>query len=243
MTEPLQNPPLASAFCRFFFESAGEWDWTIPGELYRDIREEYPEKEQLFGYEVEVEEAGSVGPSSVSRIPRSVQLSSQEHARSVEVGPQLLEIQQGRPYPGWEDFLDQIVYVFERYRDVGKAPVLQGISLRYVNRLEKEGDSEDLTETLTVLPDRPGRLGGPLTEFYQEYSIEYEQPEGVLIHRSGTASVEERDVVMLDIEFRIEQLSEEDLVDEISRRLGQAHECIYEAFEDSLQPEYFEQLK
>src|SRR5437667_2265720 len=41
------KPPLIEAVCDFRFSSSQPWDWTIPGLLYEQIRDNFPNKTQI----------------------------------------------------------------------------------------------------------------------------------------------------------------------------------------------------
>jgi uncharacterized protein (TIGR04255 family) len=40
------NPPIIDAVCEFRFGKDTDWDMTIPGVVYREIKTNFPHKEQ-----------------------------------------------------------------------------------------------------------------------------------------------------------------------------------------------------
>ena len=54
MSRRYQKPPLIEALCEFQF-TGEEWDWTIPGLIYQEIKGEYPKKKQANIVQFEVQ--------------------------------------------------------------------------------------------------------------------------------------------------------------------------------------------
>ena len=243
MTEKLKTPPLITTFCRFDYKPADELDWTIPGSLFEVLKAQYPKKQQLFGYEVEIEEEQPAEPSSIAKNPIGMEFSNPDRTRFVRVGPAFLEVRQSETYSGWDHFETDILDIYDTHHDIAENPRLMGISLRYINRVKLKKSLDSLDQTITLLPHLQGALDRPLDNFYQQYSIRWNEPPGRLIHRTGTPGPDQRDHVMIDLEFRIDDIPESSDDFEIPMWLGQAHTAIYEAFRDSLKADYFEHLR
>ena len=135
MTEKLKTPPLVTAFCRFDYKPTDELDWTIPGSLFEVIKAQYPKKQQLFSYEVELEEEQPAEPSSIAKNPIGMEFSNPDRTRFVRVGPTFLEVRQSETYSGWDRFEIDILDIYDTHRDIAENPRLMGISLRYINRV------------------------------------------------------------------------------------------------------------
>jgi hypothetical protein len=41
-----KKSPIAEAVCEFQFRGASDWDWTILGLVYQQIKAEFPQKKQ-----------------------------------------------------------------------------------------------------------------------------------------------------------------------------------------------------
>lgn len=245
MTEQLAPPLLVTAFCRFDFEDepGEEWDWTIPGSLFENLKSKYPEKRQVFGYQPEAVEARAPEALNLDRVPMAVELANDEQTRLIRVGPAFLEIRQNETYTGWKLFEKQILRIFSRHQEIAEAPDVTGIGLRYINRLELREAMDSLDETITLLPNLEGNLDRPLRNFYQQYTVEWTEPAGRLIHRTGTPEPNEQHQVMVDLEFRSDDIGDANDDSEITRWLRGAHAAVYHTFRDSLQDELFDRLR
>ena len=54
MSRIYRKPPLIEALCEFQFVEE-EWDWTIPGLIYQELKDRFPQKRQAQVVEFEVQ--------------------------------------------------------------------------------------------------------------------------------------------------------------------------------------------
>jgi uncharacterized protein (TIGR04255 family) len=82
-----------------------------------------------------------------------------------------------------------------------------------------------------------------LAGFYQRYEILFDSPKGILIHQTGIQRVDQRNVLMVDLDFGSMEL--EGVCDQLAVEnwLNEAHDRIYESFVGSLNPDLYERLK
>ncbi len=77
-----ENPPIIEALCEFYFGSDQQWDWTIPGLIYAEVKSEFPTKRHFNPLQVELraETQGASVQNVVSNVDRMQFLSQDERA-------------------------------------------------------------------------------------------------------------------------------------------------------------------
>lgn len=240
--ERLESPPLVEALCEFRFVPSGTWDWTIPGRLYDLISEDFPDRAQVEEVAMQLE-PGDVLTHRVVKGPGRVQLKRSDGSAMVQVGPNLLVINQLKPYTGWPDFLARILDVYETYKKLASSLDIARIGLRYINQIPLSEEMTDLSLLISVDPPLTGRLQRPLLGFYQRYELSNEEPEGVLIHQSGLQKNEDSDFILIDLDFNSQTVEGVAASSDLREWLEKAHNCIEESFIDSLNPDLYENLK
>jgi uncharacterized protein (TIGR04255 family) len=226
MGEKLINPPLAEAVCEFRFTEDSSWDWVLPGQLYGRIQSEFPLRAQIDSTRVQGQ-----------KLPKSIPA---DGSSMVQVGTNILAINQFKPYTSWTAFSGLILKIYAEFREISSKARIERIGLRYINHLPV---SENIATNLTLSPPLHGELVRPVRTFYQRYELEHDFPKGVLIHQTGTFQDGDRSVIALDLDFGSTDLVEMITIDGVSKWLEQAHDRIYEGFRASLTEVYYLSLK
>lgn len=197
----LKKQPLIEVVCEFVFSDDNEWDWTIPGVIYEEVKGDFPVKSQEKGFSINFEDKdGEVLTHNVEgRIEKMVFL-SKDHSALIQVGPNIFSINHLVPYPGWESFRDMIYKYAEIYFRVAKPKVLNKIGLRYINRFDNINNMNDISKFFNVEPQIP--VMKPLKNFFLRNELSYEEIESTLICNMGLVQNEHhQEFVMLDFDF------------------------------------------
>jgi len=245
MGEKLKTPPLIEALCEFRFAENANWDWVLPGQLYDKIKTDFPERAQIQGVGFQVQASPKLKPvASIHTLPDRVQLKRLDGSAMVQVGYNLLAINQLKPYTSWTEFLSLIMRIFETYHEITGAVDLERIGLRYINQLVVTDSKTKVSDLITLTPPLTGTLARPIHSFYQRYEIEQENPEGMLVHQTGTQQDEqENPVFILDVDFGSTKVQELKNADSVKIWLEQAHNRVHEAFVASLTPSLYSNMK
>jgi uncharacterized protein (TIGR04255 family) len=252
----LSSQPLVEALCEFRFEVTGGWDLTLPGLFYAKVKDAFPLQEPVDEVSFQMELGPVQGKPQVIKTQRlqhktqRLQLWNEDRSATLQIGKNLLSINQLTPYPGWDDFKALIQHAFSTYSSICSDFKFKGIALRYINHIKptsEEGFSID--DYLTTIPVFPGPLNLPLTGFQQSYSFIEQELASLLMHRTNVVENEKdkETFLLLDLEFVRRELPQFD--DEQSRNdwvnhwLEGAHDKIEEAFISSLNSNYLESLK
>jgi uncharacterized protein (TIGR04255 family) len=141
------NPPIIESVCEIRFSDDTNWDITVPGLIFEDIRNEYPQKEQRTTQEINISMSGIAFPRTRSQIKRqdyAVFLTDDKKSR-IQVGPRILLINQLKPYSAWNDFKSQVNYAFQKLSVRVELAGVQRIGLRYINKIEIPMENNKVT--------------------------------------------------------------------------------------------------
>lgn len=137
MGELLSQSPLVEAYCNFNFSSGSTIDMTVPGDFYNNIKEEFPSKNSISGFQRQKLGTSNVvleyGHPSASQI---LQCFHREIPLVAQLGINLLSINHRLPYSKWETFSKLIHYTYENYREVANPKSIQSIALHYRNIID-----------------------------------------------------------------------------------------------------------
>ena len=129
----LRKDPIVEAVCDFHFESE-KWDWTVPGLIYKRIKDDFPQSQEQPHVQFEVQQTPSGVTANAGSSLGRMQFWRADRTALVQVGPNHLSINQLRPYIGWPQFKAMIEQVLSLYKEESPFEKINGLSLRYINR-------------------------------------------------------------------------------------------------------------
>lgn len=230
-----QKPPLIEALCEFQFTD-GEWDWTIPGLVYQQIKDEFPIKRQAPTVEFEVQaDLEQVSQRLKGGLGR-MQFLREDETALVQVGPQLLVVNQLRPYRHWSRFKPLILDTLEIYRQVAGPAGFKRIGLRYVNQIQLPSDEVDLSTYFSYGPRLPDPIASdPIRSLLLRVDLGQISHRGHLILTLASAPKGDQGglTLILDLDFATVSAAHITL-DGIGAWIEQAHDRIETAFEASI---------
>jgi uncharacterized protein (TIGR04255 family) len=233
MSRNYANPPLVEAVCEFRFTPTSTWDWTIPGLIYEQVKDEFPVKQQTDVLEVIAAPTAPTRP--VPNISTRVQFFREDRTALLQVGPQLFAVNHVRPYPKWLEFKRLVSQSLQTYLEVAKPEALAQIALRYINKIDFGPASVDLDDYFSILP----KIAEPVPQRWQSFvvivNVTYEDPSSLLRLSCGSAPSEEPDrfPVILDLSMVNSPVAAPGL-DDVDAWLEAAHDRVEEAFETSI---------
>lgn len=237
MTHQYPKPPVVEAICEFRFKKNElEWDWTIPGLIYNQIKESFPIKRTQNQHDVGFEVPdGDASPMVHAQVTRRMQFVSQDEKSLVQAGPHLLSINHLAPYPGWPEFSKLIKRILDVYRDVAQSTELERIGLRYINRLEIPEAKVTLEDYISAVPSVPEGIPDNLIRWGQRIDIPYPTENGILMLQTASLNPQNqgRIVFLLDIDFKT--INAADLSQTMAIAwVDKAHRILETAFEASI---------
>ena len=157
MNDKVINYPIIEAICEFQFIPGPPWDMTVPGLIYDKIKNEFPIKKQQKGFAIgfhpkkgEIEHKFELAPK--------IQFWRPDDSAIVQVGPNLLIINQLKPYPKWHTFKPLILNILANYNQTTAPKRFKRILLRYINRFDFNQKTLELSEFFNYYPFIPPGL-------------------------------------------------------------------------------------
>ena len=243
MGEKLKNPPLIEAACDFRWVETSPWDWTIPGQLFERIREDFPVRSEL-GFE-QPHQADDQGVNIVQTVavPLLVQLSRQDGSAMVQIGQRLLSVNCLKPYPTWDSFKSLITRIYREYSTVADATALDRVGLRYINRIDVPEGNFQVEDYLSMGCPSQWLTKYPFASFYQRYEVVVSSPDRILVHQTALGRFDGRRAIMLDLDLGIRNIGIMDIGPSLDALLDAAHDKVLEAFVSSVNPDLYERMK
>lgn len=248
MSRLYNKPPLVETVCEFQFVGK-EWDWTLPGLVYQEIKEKFPKKRQANVLEVELNAQEADGkPQLKGGSVARMQFLRADGSALVQIGPHLLAVNHLAPNPHWEDVKPLIFEMFETYQRIAHPAGFKRIGLRYINRIEIPEASFNFSDYFNFLPAIPKEI--PASDFgslFMRIELPYLKDNGRLFLTLGTAPdvKPETNVFILDLDF-FTHIPSELALDGVQGWIETAHQHIETAFEACLTDklrELFEETK
>ncbi len=238
-TKKYSNPPLVEAICTFQFAPSAPWDATILGLVYDRLKREFPVKAQAPGFQISFT-SGGTPPIGAERM----QFRKADNSALVQVSPDTLTVNHLTPYGGWPQFQAMIQNVLATYREVAAPSGLNGISLRYINRLfvpaslaEGETGGVEIGNYLRTHPVVPDSIPQVFLDWAQRVVVPFAETQQAIVMQAGTAPASEDShlVFLLDLDARPLD-GQTALLANMTSWLEDAHMNVETVFESCLGP-------
>ena len=243
MGEKLKIPPLVEAVCEFRFDENSEWDWTIPGRMYDEINNEFPERSEVYQTQAQIPINDEDQVIRTSSGPIRLQFKKQDESSMVQVGNNLLAINHLVPYPMWESFRALIIKYYLIYIGIANPSGLIRIGLRYINKISCPLEGFEINDYLNQGSPLPWATEYKFNNFFQRYVLSTIEPTGSLIHQTGFTLEGEDRFIILDLDFGSTEVTQLSTDLELIAWLDQAHTLINFAFVNSINPTLYGELK
>lgn len=234
MGRKYSNPPVAEVVCELRFEGSQQWDLTFPGLIYEKVSTLFPARKtrRLFQGTAYPDLQGIQHELSLTEL---AQFWSPDETAFIQVGPDLLSINQLKPYPTWEMYKPKIDSTLASYVEVVRPSALLRIGLRYINHIRIPESSIELIDYFQYYPAISPAMPQPLEKFVVISEFPYRTDQDNMRIRFGTAESEEPSTVecVLDIDYYLQKPFSINLGDAV-QWLEDAHSNIEAAFEACL---------
>jgi len=226
------NPPVVEALCEIFFLDS-HWDPTIPGIFYDRIKDEFPVKGELKQMDVEIQVGSGEAATRMAPAEARGRFSSPDRSKVVQVGRDLVVVNQLRPYPHFDAWRPRVMSMVRLYTELAKPKAISRIGVRYINRIVVPEEGHDMARYFKLYPEIPAELGGAHGNFFMRVQIPASHADHGLIVTFGSAPSETRgeSPYLLDL-YDVVPLSETIDFDLLSTRIEEAHANVERAFEN-----------
>jgi uncharacterized protein (TIGR04255 family) len=238
-----RNPPLVEAVAEFRFDPGGPWDQTLPGLIYEELRDGFPQKEQV---QMLQEELVTPRPGQVEKHYAPVErlrLSRVDGTAVVGLSPHYLSISRLPPYQEWEEFQPLIATAVEAYRRQAEPTGIVRAGLRAINRVTLENEPLELDEYFEFYPYVGARLPTAHGPFICGIQIPYEDHRDLLrLQLADQPSDTGKPTVLLDIDYFLNVANAIDFA-QWADWLENAHIRVRDVFEGCITDQLRERFK
>ncbi len=234
MKRKYENPPIQEALCEIFF-SQPEWDNTMPGLFYEQIKKDHPNKTQIKQLNVEVNVGDNKHAAKFSDNEDRIQFRNVDGSQIVQLASNLLVVNQLRPYPHFEAWLPVVRSTFEIYDRFAKPKGIEKIGVRYINRVLIPKLKIQMEDYFNVYPQLPKELGDQHGPFMMRFELFPKNPKHQLFITFATSPSNEPNSIAfaLDI-YDTFSNPESKSVDSVIKIAAESHDNILTAFENSI---------
>jgi uncharacterized protein (TIGR04255 family) len=241
-----RKPPLIEVFCEFLFAPTEglEWDALLLSQFYDQLgREAFPKNIRLKTF-VSVTQVGKpegpqlkMGPPT----PRH-QFRSPDESTIVQVGENVLVVNQLPPYYGWEKFETQVVQSLELYLSTWKPQSVTRALLHYDDRvdilLENPEKTLYLQDYFNLFPVLPAEMqNGQVVNLAMAFEIRGMREGDALVGRFFHEASANPDIMSFRLFWDyVAKMPLDARTDVIRDWLAVAHEATGKAFRSALTP-------
>lgn len=230
MTTKYKNSPLIETICEFHYIHKDQWDATLPGMLYENVKTEFPNKNQRKDF------FQPRGNDDVNNLVAFTQFLSEDKLSLLQIGKNVLTINCLKPYPHWEKFKPMILKNSKIYNKIGKPDSLRTLSLRYINKIYipvKKGEIAMMKEYFHYYPQRPeGLSDNTLSMVDTIVQIPHNNNRDALVLRLATVLQEDENFIPFLLQLDFLMMQPEALpIDKVEEWLEDAHAKINTTFE------------
>ncbi len=116
MSRRYELSPIIEALCQIQFEPDSSWDLTIPGLIYEKVQKTFPKRNQIAQINIGIAANAEVIGQQIGALPL-MQFLSEAGNTLIQVGQNLLTVNQLKPYTSWQQFLPLIEQGLQAYRE------------------------------------------------------------------------------------------------------------------------------
>jgi uncharacterized protein (TIGR04255 family) len=232
MGKKYKNPPIIEALCEFRVTSETQWDLTVPGIIYEQLKESFPGREPRIIQELELIQGPDASQRQIhTRAREGVIFFTENKEVLVQVGPHLLSIHVFKPYPHWEGFKPRIEMAWKSLQMAVKIQGLERIALRYINQIELPGQEVRIAEYFEFYPYLGPKLPQNVSLFFAGVYFLYSNDRDLCrIQLYPLAPLREKISFRLDIEYFLAKPRAVEVADAIAW-VEEAHSRVEEVFE------------
>ncbi|MCL6442740.1 MAG: TIGR04255 family protein [Alicyclobacillus sp.] len=202
MGRKYSNPPIAQVVCEFRFVPQTEWDMTIPGLVYAELKNTFKTKRQIHAIETGTTSSGNTIQQQFGIVERT-QFLTEDEIVSIQVSPNYLSVTHLKPYRTWDEFSPFIQQALKAYVDVVNPSSFQRIGLRYINHIEFNSQLVKLEDYFNFYPFVGDKLPQTHVSFLCGAHFQYNDGRDLLRAQlmSGLSDKPDSVAITLDLDY------------------------------------------
>jgi uncharacterized protein (TIGR04255 family) len=172
-----KKPPLVEVFTELFFQQPEgvEWDSFVIPRFYKKVQKDFPTRQRLSAVGIEFRMAGGGAAPEVQTLgpPTPRQRFISENGKTlVQLGENLLVVNQLPPYYGWERYEPTVVKCFEFYTTLWKPKSVARAAVHYIDKIDIPKLDVGIEEYFHLYPRLPDFPNSPATNITMAYEVQ-----------------------------------------------------------------------
>jgi len=240
------NPTIVEALCEIHFQlpEGVSWKPSLPGELFKQIQNDYPEMEPVV--EVGVQFEWSPEKFGQSLLPPR-QRTRYKHASRpllLQLSENMFTVNSLSKYPGWKTMRLDVENAWSQAKQVLKPAHITRVGLRYINRIERTTANEPPGEWLQASDFIPAGILSSKGSFLSRVESHLKENHRLIV---TVAEIQPEDPaanrpIVLDIDRILEnQHLANDAI--LLNEIDALHEHVWEVFDAAKTPRLAKLLK
>lgn len=130
--------------------------------LQRLLQSRYPKHQAQMSQEIRLEASGDSAPKLATHVGiQALQFRTEDERQLVQIRQQGFSFNRLAPYSSFDDYLPEIEWAWEIYRNLAKPVRIRVVRLRYINRilLPLESGTVDIEKYIRIAPRMPDEEG------------------------------------------------------------------------------------
>jgi uncharacterized protein (TIGR04255 family) len=237
------NDPINEVLCEIKFVPSKKWDEAIPKIFHGKIKEDFPTEKKQIEFGIKSKSSGNIVEQRIEPISTKLQFFAKDKKSLIQVGPNLLIINDLRPYSGWERFKPSIMKNSETYKGIVNPKGIALVKLRYINQIEIEGKEIELTDYFKFYPKVPEEIAKEHGSFLSKVKFYYNKHDTLLLTLGSSRKTKSgKGSFILDLEYVMDEFGGLKY-EELSDWCENAHNRIKATFEGCITDKCREILK
>ena len=230
-----RKPPVVEALCEIYFVGSA-WDDTVPGRFYDRVKDRFPVKRQREIQEAEVAfSAMGEAAARVRRLQPWMQFISENRDRMIQLGRDLLVVNQLRPYPHFEDWEPVLYSALDICRELARPQGIARIGVRYINKVVIPEPVVRMEDYFTIYPHLPSAMGDAHGAFMVRVELPSQKGGHTVLVTFGSAPADAPEHIAHSLDlYDIFQPPQPVALDDVPKEVRTAHDNIVTAFEGSI---------
>lgn len=147
--------------------------------LQQDQKDEYPEKQQTFNVETNLNVNDQIPESTIKQIPIGFLFINKDKRQFFGASLEGFSFNKLAPYDQWSTFIQEARKQWDKYKHLCNPNSIQELTVRYINKLDIPLPINEFYQYLTITPTIPIELA-VTQEFLIELSIPYPEIDSLV---------------------------------------------------------------
>lgn len=232
------NPPLIEAVCDFKFADDHGDLVDIQNKIGELVKGVLPVRRERKDINVKIQNQNNQISSNSEERVVMIQYVDETNNRMIQVGQNLLAVNQLKPYKSWEDFLPFVLEMLSKYKEASNHNKLQQVGVRFINHLKIQSSEMKTSDFFNIGISIPEGISTELSNFAFVTEHRYNNGDDIMQIAFRTLPVvKEFDFgFVLDLNYLVTKPGENAL-EHIEQLLNNAHDVLENIFENALTDE------